>query len=327
MRRVLLGLLALGLASGALACANGLLAEEDAGVDGSIADASGGDAQPKDAGGKDAIVPGDAGCPGTTKLCGAICVDVQNDPEHCGTCQNVCPAPDGGVATCAAGVCDFSCGDGGLSKCGAACVDEKSDPLNCGACGASCDGGACCSSQCTDTTTDDLNCGACGKACDAGTCLSSTCQLVTTYKVGNSTLFASKSSHAPDYLLGSRITLSKAAKLVDFGLISVSSGAHVVMALYTEASGHPGTLVAYTSSTALTSSDQQIAPNVQASLPAGNYWIMAVYDTSASVGIDYGNSTAEVDYISFTFGTTLPSTFPAPTTYTGQQFNYYLLVE
>ncbi len=158
-------------------------------------------------------------------------------------------------------------------------------------------------------------------------CLSSTCQVATTYKVGNATLFSGQSTHAADYLLGSRITLAKAAKLIDFGVISVASGPHVVMALDTESGGHPGSLVAYTTSAALTGADQQIAPNTQASLSAGNYWIMGAYDTIASIGIDYSNTSAEVDYISFTFGSALPATFGTPQTYTGQQFNYYLVVE
>jgi hypothetical protein len=344
MRRALLAVVLSGFAAGAWACANGLLANDDAGADGSTSDSSAGDAQPKD-GGADVIKPGDAGCPDGTTLCGSSCFDLATDPQHCGACTTACSTADAGnpgdagiiTAVCNGGTCDVDC-DGGLSKCGSQCFDEKNDPQNCGGCGAACDGGPCnqgtccppgdtiCTGQCTDTTADDQNCGGCGKACDGGTCINSTCTVGSPYDVGNDVLFGSQSSHAPDYLLGSRITLTKAAKLLDFGLISTSSGAKVVMALYTESGGHPGTLVAYSSQVTLTNSNQKLTPNTQASLSATNYWIMAVYDTSASVGIDYNNSD-EVDYISFTFGNTLPTTFPSPTTYTGQKFNYYLVVQ
>jgi hypothetical protein len=109
-------------------------------------------------------------------------------------------------------------------------------------------------------------------------------------------------------------------------LISGTSGQHVVMALYTDKNGAPDQLVAYTSSTALTISNMNIAPSTQASLSATTYWIMAVYDATAGPMRD-NSSTNVIDYIAFTYGGTLPSTFPTPTQYTGQQFNYYLVVQ
>ena len=60
-----------------------------------------------------------------------------------------------------------------------------------------------------------------------------------------------------------------------------------------------------------------------ASLPAGTYWLMAVYDRS-NTGYAVAPSTNSIAYISFTFGSTPPSTFPAPTTYTSNTFNYYI---
>ena len=148
-------------------------------------------------------------------MCGATCVDPDFDNSNCGGCGNVCPT-------------------------GSACVGSQCQPST------SCDGGPACAvgqscraTGCTDTTSDDNNCGSCGHACDAGICITSTCQVSTTYKVGNYTLFTGKSSHSPDFLLGSQLTLTKAAKLIDFGVISISTGQDVTMALYTDSGGAP----------------------------------------------------------------------------------------
>jgi hypothetical protein len=331
VRRLFLGFVAIAFAAGA-ACANGLISD-DGGVDSSLSDSSS-DAPSKDAG-QDVVKPtSDGGCPGTLTPCGQACVDLKTDPNHCGGCNTVCSTADAGnpgdagtiTAVCTAGQCGINCG-GNLTQCGETCVDEKNDPLNCGGCGTSCDGGACCTGQCVDTTSDNGNCGACGKACDGGTvCVANVCSVSAPYDVGYYTPFSTTGSFTLDYLLGEKITLTKAATLLDFGIIDATTGQHVVMALYTDKNGAPDQLVAYTSSTALTGSDQKIAANTQASLAATSYWIMAVYDQTAGPLRD-NSTTNQIDYISFTFGGTLPTTFPTPTTYTGQIFNYYLVVQ
>jgi hypothetical protein len=53
---------------------------------------------------------------------------------------------------------------------------------------------------------------------------------------------------------------------------------------------------------------------------------MAVFDTSGSVGIQYGGPEV-VAYISHAFGAALPMSFPAPLTYTGQAFNYWIVLQ
>ncbi len=330
MRRVLL---AGAFVCGSYACANGLIAD-DAGVDSSLGDSSSGDSQVKDAA-QDVIKPtADGGCPGTLTPCGQACVDLKTDPTHCGSCTNACSTADAGTAgdagtitaVCAAGQCGINCG-GNLTQCGQACFDEKNDPQNCGGCGVSCDGGSCCTGQCADTTSDNANCGSCGHACDGGAvCVSNACSTSAPYDVGYYTPFSTTGSFGLNYLLGEKITLTKAATLLDFGLIDATSGQHVVMALYTDKNGAPDQLVAYTSSAVLTSSDQKLAPNTQASLPAASYWIMAVYDQTAGPLRD-NSTTNPIDYIAFTFGGTLPQTFPTPTSYNGQFFNYYLVVQ
>jgi hypothetical protein len=281
-----------------------------------------------------------SGCSSPMKVCNGVCVDTVTDPKNCGGCNKPCPDPEGGTATCMSGMCGGSCMAPKV-LCPDGCTDTKTDPNNCGMCSnacmmtETCQTGICCamgqvncSNMCTDTMSDDANCGGCGKPCMMGlSCVGGMCTNAPPVKVGNYTVFGSASSHSPNYLLGSQITVPKNGKLLKFGLISKSSGANVIMALYTDNNGNPASLVASTSQTALNNSDQQIAPNVQANLTQGKYWIMAEYNVNASVGIDYSMSSAIVMYISHTFGSALPANFPAPTSYTGQRFNYYIVMQ
>jgi hypothetical protein len=201
--------------------------------------------------------------------------------------------------------------------------------------GETCTGGLCCamgqtncSGMCTDLTSDDNNCNMCGTKCGMGlSCVGGMCTNAPPVKVGNYTVFNSASSHGANYLLGSQIAVPKNGKLLKFGVISKGSGPKIIMALYTDSGGNPATLVTSTSSTVLSNSDQQINPLQQSNLTAGNYWIMGEYDVTASIGIDYSISNAIVKYISHTFGTALPMNFGNPQSYTGQRFNYYIVMQ
>jgi len=44
--------------------------------------------------------------------CSGVCVDLKNDINSCGSCDNVCDVPLNGAAVCGAGVCDFICDEG-----------------------------------------------------------------------------------------------------------------------------------------------------------------------------------------------------------------------
>jgi hypothetical protein len=141
-------------------------------------------------------------CPGSQVNCGGLCVDLQTDGLHCGTCATTCAS---GKA-CVAGVCSASCASG-QTACGGVCTNTSFDPSNCGACGNTCTapanaGSAYCSMNacgyvCTagyrdcnglaadgceaHTAVDNNNCGACGNVCTGGTtCLSGTCAAIPT---------------------------------------------------------------------------------------------------------------------------------------------------
>lgn len=119
-------------------------------------------------------------------MCKGTCVDLEGDPNNCGTCGNKCPSE----AQCSAGICRCS-GTQSLSPGGRCCTTGfDNDTQNCGTCnnvcpvGATCAGEACqcagddtvCSGECVDTSSDAKNCGQCGNACISGEkCASGTC--------------------------------------------------------------------------------------------------------------------------------------------------------
>lgn len=143
---------------------------------------------------------------------------------------------------------------------------------------------------------------------------------------GNSTEFSSASNHLANYLLGSAVVVPAGGTLTHLALISKSSGQMVKMALYTDVNGNPGSLVAASAAATLVVGVNEFAVTSTA-LSAGTYWIMAVYNVDASIGIRFGVGTDVVKYISFAFGGAIPSTFPTPTVYSGQGFNYYIRVQ
>jgi hypothetical protein len=82
-------------------------------------------------------------CGGNLSDCNGECVNLPDNPAHCGACDVACNA----VSICAGGNCN-PC-PGGRSACDNACVDLQTDPLHCGSCptlcapGHACAGGLC----------------------------------------------------------------------------------------------------------------------------------------------------------------------------------------
>ena len=129
----------------------GVLLEDDGGTDASPPKDGGVDVIANDVIPKDAIVIDAFDCNPPLTKCGSICVDLQNDPNHCGGCTNACASVDGGVATCIASMCSVTC-SGGLTLCNDACVDTQTDPNDCGGCGQPCPPQSACSGgSCTTT--------------------------------------------------------------------------------------------------------------------------------------------------------------------------------
>ena len=129
-------------------------------------------------------------CAGSEVLCDDSCVDLNEDPKHCGNCVHACPSNH----VCKAGSC-IECAPTGEEVCGNACVKTLVDPGNCGGCGKACsanficNGGNCvdcncmgcdpaiaCGNTCVNPNSNKDNCGGCGIKCgDYETCWDSKC--------------------------------------------------------------------------------------------------------------------------------------------------------
>ena len=149
----------------------------------------------------------------------------------------------------------------------------------------------------------------------------------TVERFGNLDQFDAGSSHAPDLLLGSPIEIPRAGRVIELGVLVVTAGPRIVLALYTDDHGQPGDLIAYTKATPMVVGEMHLPVEVETPISRGQYWIMGDYDKQASIGIDYSDADASVAYTSVPFGNRLPDPFPSPpTTYQGQRFNYWVML-
>ena len=118
-------------------------------------------------------------CPRGRARCGGDCVELREDPMHCGGCGIACDAGE----VCSEGACVPAC-PAGMAPCDGQCVHLDRDWDHCGACGNPCPAGEMCASgecvaacpqgmeacerSCVDLRADRENCGACGEACAPG---------------------------------------------------------------------------------------------------------------------------------------------------------------
>lgn len=158
-----------------------------AGSGGARAAGSGGRGGSPSAGRAGSSAPGE--CSAAQRTCGDKCVDLTSDPAHCGACDKVCTAAEGGSARCTASKCTSQCPDGQL-ECSGKCVAQNTTE-HCGSCAACAAGQTCAAGQCTlacapprvicdgvcvDPLTDVSHCGACTSACSAQAGGATVCQ-------------------------------------------------------------------------------------------------------------------------------------------------------
>jgi len=176
----------------------------------------------------------------------------------------------------------------------------------------------------TDTVSSiDADCADAGEAATAADC-DDTDPKVVCFHVGNDAEFADSSSHSPDYLLGTLLVVPADMTVTAMGVIGKSATGNVRMALYTDSSGAPDAFVMETASTAVPVGVLEVPLAKPVDIPAGNYWIMGIFDVTASIGIAFPKAEI-VQYRSLSYGDPMPGTFGTPSTYTGQVFNYYIV--
>ena len=127
-----------------------------------------------------------------------------------------------------------------------------------------------------------------------------------------------------NFLLGTKFTLTEEGTLNSINMISNNTGGSVQMVVYDDNAGVPNSLVA-SSSIAVLNSGDIILPITPITIQAGDYWIMAVYNTSGNQSNVNQTATGNVVYYqSLTFGSTIPSNASGFLSYTGQDFLYFL---
>jgi len=152
---------------------------------------------------------------------------------------------------------------------------------------------------------------------------SSTTTTLADLTFGNATEFTGASSHSPGFLLGSPVQIPVAVTVTHLAVIAKAGGSSVLLGLYRQSGGVPTTLVVGTPPTPLAPGRLEI-PVTPTAIAAGTYWLMAMYDTDASVGIDTSVANAPDAYSFRDFGQGLPATVSQPTSMFGQRYNYYL---
>jgi hypothetical protein len=97
------------------------------------------------------------------------------------------------------------------------------------------------------------------------------------------------------------------------------------MALYSDTSGSPGALVAYTDVFTTAVGANEVSLSTPVSLPAGTYWITAVY--SGTTYIYYGSTASTtIRYTASSYGSAPTSTFGSASSYSGYPPAYYIVV-
>ena len=151
---------------------------------------------------------------------------------------------------------------------------------------------------------------------------------------GNTNGFETQSSHSPNFVLGVQVDIPvDDFQLFSFGMmyghpdLGDPSDSNAIFGLYTSGSdGLPAALVAVTNEIFL--SNQQTYDNIAFTsnpvVDSGTYWMMALYESNANPRMSLNDSGSLVAYWSNSYGNGMPANSPGNTTYTGQNFNYWV---
>ncbi|MBC8366268.1 hypothetical protein H8E52_02550 [bacterium] len=151
---------------------------------------------------------------------------------------------------------------------------------------------------------------------------------------GNTTPFEAMSSHSPNYVLGVQVVVPIAFELQSFGMMygheefGAPLADNAIFGLYSTdvTNGYPMDLMAVTGAHYLDSVAiyDNLAFTSTPIIPAGTYWMMALYETGANPRMGLLDSSSLVAYWSNSYGAGMPASAPAVSTYLGQNFNYWI---
>jgi hypothetical protein len=156
--------------------------------------------------------------------------------------------------------------------------------------------------------------------------------LAETY--GNTTPFETQSSHSPNYVLGVQVVIPvDLFQLESFGMMYGHENhgdpldSNAIFGLYSSGTdGLPEDLVAVTNETFLTT--QQTYDNLDFTdnpvIESGTYWMMALYESQANPRMSLLDGNSLVAYWSNPYSNGMPDSAPGITTYSGQNFNYWV---
>ena len=151
--------------------------------------------------------------------------------------------------------------------------------------------------------------------------------LGASYTVGNATAFTSYQTFGANTLVAIPVSVTSAATLYSIGTIHSFPSGDMKLAVYTHggASGL-GTLVAQTAATTISTGVQEVPITAgSVSLPAGTYYIAAIY-TANSYPTSHTSSTTTWRYVSYSYSSAFPTTGPSTTALAVKNANYYLVV-
>jgi hypothetical protein len=210
--------------------------------------------------------------------------------NNCGACGNIC-LNDWAHATA-------SCAN---VTCGHACTAPYD---NCDSvAGNGCE---------TNLDTDGSNCGTCTKTCASTVCRARTCLTTTRYGNTGAGLDSTTTSFSKDLLAGIQVYIASPSVITGFGVVIHSSGSarSMYLGLYRDAAGRPTELVATVSGPFLAMpSGTEVPVAAQVDIPAGNYWLLGVWNGSATFATNEPTKTVPWLYVSHSFGP-LPATAP-----------------
>lgn len=128
----------------------------------------------------------------------------------------------------------------------------------------------------------------------------------------------------PNFTAGIKCSLNYEATVTSLGLIGKKTGAEVKLALYSDLNGTPNELLAYSDKMKVTNGEMhlKVKPTI---LPAGDYWIMGVYNEEGSHAFSNNIDLEKtVYYKSMDFGAKFPASAYGFESYQGHDFAYFL---